>query len=69
MSSNMTMIKSDKATKRQSDKATKRQSELEKYGVTLLRFTDLEVKKEMFSVLLALEQKVSELVELNKTSP
>lgn len=47
----------------------KRQGEIEKFGVTFLRFRDLEVKKEMFSVMLALEQKVGELLELNKTSP
>jgi len=39
----------------------KRQQELEKYGVVFIRFTDLEVKKEMFSVELALIEKVKEL--------
>ena len=46
-----------------------RQGALEKYGVIFLRFTDLEVKKEMFSVMLQLEQKVNELLALRKTSP
>ena len=40
---------------------TKRQSELEAYGVTFLRFSNDEVKKNMFSVLLVIEEKVQEL--------
>ena len=47
----------------------RRQGVLEKYGVIFLRFTDLEVKKEMFSVMLQLEQKVEELLALRRTSP
>ena len=39
----------------------KRQNELEKQGVIFIRFTDLEIKKEMFSVELALREKVQEL--------
>ena len=39
----------------------KRQGELEAYGVTFLRFTNEEVKKNMFSVLLVIEEKVKEL--------
>ncbi|QCE41560.1 endonuclease domain-containing protein [Psychroserpens sp. NJDZ02] len=39
----------------------KRQAELEAYGVTFLRFTNEEVKKNMFSVLLVIEEKVKEL--------
>lgn len=41
----------------------KRQGELEKFGVVFLRFTDLEIKKDMFSVELALREKVNELLE------
>ena len=40
----------------------KRQGELEAYGVTFLRFSNEEVKKNMFSVLLVIEDKVKELV-------
>ena len=38
-----------------------RQGRLEAYGVQFLRFTDREIKKEMFSVMLELEHKVNEL--------
>ena len=41
----------------------KRQGRLEAEGVQFIRFTDREVKKELFSVLLALEEKVRELVD------
>lgn len=41
----------------------KRQSELEAYGVTFLRFSNDDVKKNMFSVLLVIEEKVKELTE------
>ena len=41
---------------------TKRQSELEAYGITFLRFSNEDVKKNMFSVLLVIEEKVRELV-------
>ena len=40
----------------------KRQGRLEKEGVAFIRFTDIEVKKDMFSVLLALEHKIDELL-------
>ncbi|MBF8151631.1 endonuclease domain-containing protein [Winogradskyella sp. F6397] len=39
----------------------KRQSELEAYDVTFLRFSNDDVKKNMFSVLLVIEEKVGEL--------
>ena len=42
---------------------TKRQSELEAYDVTFLRFSNEEVKKNMFSVLLVIEEKVGALLE------
>ena len=41
----------------------KRQGRLEKEGVKFIRFTNEEVKKELFSVLLVLEEKVRELLE------
>ncbi|PVW16445.1 endonuclease domain-containing protein [Marixanthomonas spongiae] len=41
-----------------------RQGLLESYKITFLRFTDLAVKKDMFSVELAIREKV---MELNKT--
>ncbi|WP_299098602.1 endonuclease domain-containing protein [uncultured Winogradskyella sp.] len=41
----------------------KRQKEIEAYGVTFLRFSNEEVKKNMFSVLLVIEEKVKELTE------
>jgi len=44
----------------------KRQGELEKEGVVFLRFTDLEIKRNMFSVGITLEQVVQELS--NKTN-
>ena len=40
----------------------KRQGELEAYGVTFLRFSNEDVKNNMFSVLLVIEEKVEELV-------
>jgi very-short-patch-repair endonuclease len=43
----------------------KRQGDLEQQGVVFLRFTDLDVKQNMFSVGLSLEQVVKEL--LNKS--
>ena len=45
---------------------SKRQGELEKEGVVFLRFTDLDIKQNMFSVGIALEQVVQELI--NKTN-
>ncbi len=41
----------------------KRQGKIEAYGVTFLRFSNDEVKKNMFSVLLVIEEKVKELSE------
>lgn len=41
----------------------KRQGKLEAYGVTFLRFSNEEIKKNMFSVLLIIEEKVKELIE------
>lgn len=41
----------------------KRQGQLEKEGVTFIRFTDEEVKKELLSVLLVLEEKIKEPLE------
>jgi very-short-patch-repair endonuclease len=40
----------------------KRQNAIEKYGVCFLRFTNEEVKKDMFSVELAIREKVEELI-------
>ena len=40
----------------------KRQGVLEKEGVVFLRFTDLDVKQNMFSVSITLEQVVQELI-------
>ncbi len=40
---------------------TERQRELEAYGATFLRFSNEEVKKNMFSVLLVIEEAVKEL--------
>ena len=42
---------------------TKRQGELEKQGVTFLRFTNEEVMNNLFGVLLVIETKVEELVQ------
>lgn len=41
----------------------RRQGRLEKEGVQFIRFTNYEVKKELFNVLLVLEDKVNELLE------
>jgi threonine dehydratase/very-short-patch-repair endonuclease len=38
-----------------------RQNKLEEYGVNLVRFSDSDIKNNMFSVLLSLEEKVKEL--------
>ena len=40
----------------------KRQGELEKYGVEFLRFSDLDIKKNMFSVELAIQELVAEML-------
>ncbi len=44
----------------------KRQGELEKEGVIFLRFSDIDIKRNMFSVDISLEQAVNKLV--NKKS-
>ena len=44
------------------DEDLKRQLELEQHGVVFIRFTDLEIKKEIFSVELALNEKIRELL-------
>jgi len=41
----------------------KRQGEIEGYGINFIRFSNEEIKKNMFSVLLALEEKIKELSE------
>jgi len=40
--------------------------ELEKYGITFLRFTDIDVKKNMFSVLLCIEQTIDSMLDSTK---
>jgi len=47
------------------DYDVKRQRRLEAYGIEFIRFTDLQIKKEMFSVLLALEQTIKKLKNTN----
>ncbi len=42
------------------DSDAKRQGILEEFGVKFIRFTDHEVKKNMFSVLLQLQEKIEE---------
>jgi ribonuclease P protein component len=42
------------------DQDAKRQGQLEKHGVEFIRFTDNEIKQNIFSVVLALEEKVKE---------
>jgi very-short-patch-repair endonuclease len=44
-----------------------RQKELEEYGITFLRFPDMQVKKDMFNVLRTLEITIDEIKR--KTSP
>lgn len=39
----------------------KRQGKLEHYGIRFVRFSDSVIKKDMFSVLMALEQTITEL--------
>jgi very-short-patch-repair endonuclease len=48
------------------DYDNKRQGELEEEGVVFLRFTDLEIKHNMFSVGITLEQVVQELIDKKK---
>ncbi len=45
------------------DYDVKRQKELESYGITFLRFTDLDIKKNMFSVLLSIEQTIDAFLD------
>lgn len=40
-----------------------RQDRIEKYGVQFLRFSDADVKNNMFSVLLTIEEKVKKLTD------
>jgi very-short-patch-repair endonuclease len=44
----------------------KRQGDLEQQGVVFLRFSDIDVKQNMFSVGLSLEQVVNELLNKNR---
>ena len=44
----------------------KRQGDLEQQGVVFLRFSDLDVKQNMFSVGLSLEQVVNDLLNKNR---
>lgn len=44
----------------------KRQGELEKKGIVFLRFTDLDIKQNKFSVGITLEQVVQELIDKKK---
>ena len=41
----------------------RRQGKLEKLGVIFIRFDDLEIKKDMFNVLLELQQKIEDIEE------
>lgn len=41
----------------------KRQGELEEQGVVFLRFSDIDIKKNMFSVLLSLETEIERLLK------
>ena len=47
------------------DYDTKRQGELEQLGITFVRFLDKDVKQNMFSVALSLEQIVFEMTSKN----
>lgn len=40
-----------------------RQGEIEKYGVTFLIFQNIDIKYNMFSVLLIIEEKIKELIK------
>ncbi|GIJ94946.1 hypothetical protein CAPN002_21640 [Capnocytophaga stomatis] len=46
-----------------------RQGEIEKYGVTFIRFSNEEVKYNMFSVILSLEEKIKELKKEQEDIP
>ena len=41
----------------------KRQSEIEKYNIKFIRFSDADVKNNMFSILLSLEEVINELIK------
>ena len=43
-----------------------RQSRLESLGVTFIRFTEAEVKRDMQNVILALESKIIEIIKVKK---
>lgn len=45
------------------DYDAERQKRLESYGITFLRFTDIDIKKSMFSVLLAIEQTINTFLD------
>ena len=45
---------------------SRRQGELEKYGIIFLRFSDNEIKQNMFSVLLSIEETIASLTEGKK---
>ena len=47
----------------------KRQKKLEKYGVNFIRFSNLEIKKEIFSVEMVIQEKVKELLGTAITPP
>ncbi|ASV30280.1 DNA methylase [Maribacter cobaltidurans] len=47
----------------------KRQLKLEEQGVRFLRVTDIEIKKEMFSVLLKIEETVYEIKKVKREHP
>ncbi|MFJ1323492.1 endonuclease domain-containing protein [Capnocytophaga canis] len=46
-----------------------RQGEIEKYGVTFIRFSNEEIKYNMFSVILSLEGKIKELKKEQENIP
>ena len=45
------------------DYDVKRQNEIEKYNIKFIRFSDAEVKNNMFSVLLSLEEIINDLTK------
>ena len=45
------------------EKDAKRQKELEAQGITFLRFSDTDVKKNMFSVLIVVKETVADLIK------
>ncbi|MFC7356842.1 endonuclease domain-containing protein [Jejudonia soesokkakensis] len=48
---------------------SERQQAIEKYGVSFVRFSDSEIKKNMFSVSLVLEETISNLLAKKKDTP